>query len=202
MAIDPRYYLPYLMKSISKNGANVVQKKISCLKNDSFLDNFDVIVNCTGLGAKKLCNDYKMVPIRGQVIKVKAPWIQNFYVADGAYIIPGMDGMVTLGGIKQYGDWNNEISLHDKEYILKRCLEIVPSLENAEICWEWCGLRPFRSNVNVSKEIFYKGSKLRKIVHNYGHGGHGYALSRGTGEDATCLVKEFIDQFGKLSSSL
>jgi len=199
---DPRYYLPYLMRKVTENGATILQRKIECLKNDPFLDNFHVVVNCTGLGAKRLCNDYKMVPIRGQTIKVKAPWIRNFYLNDGAYIVPGMDGLVTLGGIKQYGDWNPNISSHDKEYILKRCLEIVPSLEKAEICWEWTGLRPYRSTVNVSKEIMGKGSRLRKVVHNYGHGGHGYALSRGTGEEAACLVKELIGQSFNLKSHM
>lgn len=31
---------------------------------------YDVIINCTGLGAKYLCNDHKLVPMRGQVLKV------------------------------------------------------------------------------------------------------------------------------------
>jgi D-aspartate oxidase len=32
--------------------------------------NFDIVMNCTGLGAKYLCSDNSLVPIRGQVIKV------------------------------------------------------------------------------------------------------------------------------------
>ena len=37
---------------------------------DELQNQFDVVFNCTGLGAKELCNDYKLVPIRGQVAKV------------------------------------------------------------------------------------------------------------------------------------
>ena len=51
---------------------------------------YDVIINCTGLGAQKLCNDINLSPIRGQVIRVKAPWIKFAAYADNdTYIIPG-----------------------------------------------------------------------------------------------------------------
>ena len=51
---------------------------------------YDVIINCTGLGAQKLCNDSKLSVIRGQVIRVKAPWIKFAAYADHhSYIIPG-----------------------------------------------------------------------------------------------------------------
>jgi D-aspartate oxidase len=47
----------------------------------------------TGMGAKKLCNDYKLVPIRGQVLKVDAPWLKMAYYAEyDTYILPGFSG--------------------------------------------------------------------------------------------------------------
>ena len=52
---------------------------------------YDVIINCTGFGARKLCNDLEMAPLRGQVIRVKAPWIKFALYADNdTHIIPGM----------------------------------------------------------------------------------------------------------------
>ena len=52
--------------------------------------NYDAVVNCTGLEASKLCNDSELTPIRGQVIKVRAPWIKTAVYADNdTYIIPG-----------------------------------------------------------------------------------------------------------------
>ena len=38
---------------------------------DELAGQFDAAVNCTGFGAKKLCMDNKLVPIRGQVYKVR-----------------------------------------------------------------------------------------------------------------------------------
>ena len=55
-----------------------------------FFRPYDVIINCTGFGARKLCNDLEMSPLRGQVIRVKAPWIKFALYADNdTHIIPG-----------------------------------------------------------------------------------------------------------------
>ena len=37
---------------------------------------WDVVVNCTGFGAKRLCGDRMMTANRGQVLKVDAPWVK------------------------------------------------------------------------------------------------------------------------------
>lgn len=50
------------------NGGQVIEKYVSRLADFSATD-FEAVFNCTGLGAKRLCNDNKVVPIRGQVIK-------------------------------------------------------------------------------------------------------------------------------------
>lgn len=51
-----------------ERGGKVVKKSVQSL--GQLQNEFDVVFNCTGLGAKVLCNDYKLVPIRGQVAKV------------------------------------------------------------------------------------------------------------------------------------
>ena len=40
------------------------------------LSGFAVVANCTGLGAARLFNDAEMYPVRGHVIRVRAPWIK------------------------------------------------------------------------------------------------------------------------------
>lgn len=55
------------------------------------LQAFDLVINCTGLGALTFVkDDVALKPIRGQVIRVKAPWITQAFVdeAAGNYIIP------------------------------------------------------------------------------------------------------------------
>ena len=51
---------------------------------------YDLVINCTGMGAQKLCHDSNMSPVRGQVLRVKAPWIKFCVFADNdTYVIPG-----------------------------------------------------------------------------------------------------------------
>ena len=55
-----------------------------------FFSGFDLVINCTGMGAQKLCHDSNMSPVRGQVIRVKAPWQKFCVFADNdTYVIPG-----------------------------------------------------------------------------------------------------------------
>ncbi|CAG2121772.1 unnamed protein product [Medioppia subpectinata] len=171
-------------------------------------DSYDIVVNCSGLNAKSLVNDWKMIPVRGQAIKVRAPWIKHFYFADEAYVIPGRD-YVTLGGIKQYGNSDLNLNDLDRQSIWQRVTEVVPSLQNAEVVMEWVGLRPQRQPVRVETEIIdniglnHTKSNL-KVVHNYGHGGHGITYSWGTAKQATELVQQLLlsDSSHQLSSKL
>lgn len=45
------------------------QRKLNSL--NELIGEFDLIINCTGLGARDLCNDKRLVSLRGQVIKVR-----------------------------------------------------------------------------------------------------------------------------------
>lgn len=55
-------------------------------------DKVDILVNCTGVWSRDLVPDYTVFPIRGQVMRVRAPWINRctFDMSEGVcgYIIP------------------------------------------------------------------------------------------------------------------
>lgn len=50
------------------NGGRIIEKYVHSL-GEFRANDFEAVFNCTGLGAKRLCNDNKVVPIRGQIIK-------------------------------------------------------------------------------------------------------------------------------------
>ncbi|KAF8786306.1 D-aspartate oxidase like protein [Argiope bruennichi] len=185
--IDCKYYLPWMKSKFERSGGKTVRQHISNL--EEIPDNYSIIVNCAGLGAKDLLQDGMLTPVRGQTIVVKAPWIKNFYYADTVYIIPGKD-YVTLGGIKDYGRWSMEIDLYQKQYIWDKCTQLLPSLKNAEILYDWVGLRPFRPSVRVDTSFVKLGDNYRLIVNNYGHGSHGVALSWGTAQDVKRMIRK------------
>lgn len=75
-------------KEVERNAGNVLNQKVHSF-TDLQNDKYDLLINCSGLGSRQLCNDNKIVPIRGQVYKVHAPWIKMaFYADDDTYVIP------------------------------------------------------------------------------------------------------------------
>ncbi|XP_070571792.1 D-aspartate oxidase-like [Ptychodera flava] len=189
---DCRKYLPWLMDRFKRNGGKVVEKKVE--RMGELNGHYDVIVNCTGIGAKQLVGDTSMQPGRGQAIRVSAPWIKNFILTDThpeTYILPGPYD-VYLGGTFQVGNWNVEVDKIDKQTIQEKCFQVVPSLKHAKFLHDWVGLRPVRPTVRLEKEIMNVGNAKLKVVHNYGHGAKGVAYSWGCSQQATRLVKEIL----------
>lgn len=195
----------------------MIEKYVGRLADFSASD-FEAVFNCTGFGAKRLCNDNKMVPIRGQVIKgqssnqqfwlwqrkllflfsfnsnpisVHAPWLKTAFYADyDTYILPGFNGITTLGGTRQYESYNMQIDKYDSLSIRERCESLLPNLTRATVVREAVGLRPYRSSVRVEYELIndLHGKSLR-IIHNYGHGGYGVTTSPGTAAYAVQLLQ-------------
>jgi D-amino-acid oxidase len=66
---DPTYYLAFLETELKKHGVTFTQRKLMELSelDGNGDDDYDFIVNCTGLGAADLVDDGNMCPIRGQV---------------------------------------------------------------------------------------------------------------------------------------
>jgi D-amino-acid oxidase len=75
--LDPTSYLRWLTDRIRQNGGNFKQQKISTF--DELLP-YDIIINCTGLGSRDLLDDKRIYPLRGQVVKAKAPWVKNWLI--------------------------------------------------------------------------------------------------------------------------
>ena len=64
MIISTSRFLPQLSKQFEAAGGELVSRKINDLQE---LSGFDVIVNCTGLGANQLVGDNTVQPLRGQM---------------------------------------------------------------------------------------------------------------------------------------
>ena len=196
--IESSYFLPYLSNQFVENGGKMLTQKINNIH--SLFETFDIVINCCGLGARELVNDKDVYPVRGQVIRVKAPWIKEFiYHIDvdengrTCYIFPNQK-QVILGGTKQVNNAN--LQVEERDWIMKSTQEFIPSLKHAEFVCDWVGLRPARSNVRLEKEIVNINlngvTKKGIIIHNYGHGANGITLSWGCCENVVKLVEECI----------
>ncbi len=193
--IEMPVYLDHLLRRFTAAGGTVEERAVSSL--DGASAGFRVVVNCAGLGAREISADDSMTPIRGQIVRVSNPGLDNFLLdedgPDGVtYVIPRTEDCI-LGGTAEEGEWGTEPDPEIAAAIMRRCTELEPRLAGAEILEHRAGLRPGRPEVRLEAEILENGIPC---VHNYGHGGSGVTLSWGCAEDAARLVWEALEKVG------
>lgn len=194
-------YLDYLARRYSRaGGVSAFGVKVGTLADAAQLaPSAQVIVNCTGCGARDLVPDPDVTPVRGQVVVAANPGLTEFFVGtsrdpgDLTYLFPHGD-VVVLGGTEQPGNWNLTPDPATATQIVAACAAIEPSLRSAPVLEHRVGLRPARTAVRLEVVRQKKGRQKTgrngevTIVHNYGHGGAGVTLSWGCAEDAAELV--------------
>ena len=185
---DTRRHLPWLLDEFLRAGGNVIERELESLEEAFGLS--PRVVNCTGLGAAKLCDDQQMQPVRGQVVIIESAKVAEAPIDDTGpdpiYVVPRGEECV-LGGTTQHDDTRLTIDEDDTAHILAQCRARVPALANAPIREVKVGLRPYRKAVRLQAETRPRGQLL---VHNYGHGGSGFTLSWGCADDAARQILE------------
>ena len=195
-SIDCTRYLPWLMEQLKKKDVPMVTKHVRHLFE--LFDKYDIVVNCSGLGARDLVPDPEMVPLWGQGLTVKAPHIKYFIKSDledrgEEYIYLNIFPRVSdvfLGGIKANGKTDSQPDPAVREVVLNQLTPIVPSLRLAPVLKEWVALRPHRPNIRLERETVVPG---KCIIHNYGHSGFGVNFSWGCALDVMGLVEECLN---------
>ncbi|CAH0725091.1 unnamed protein product, partial [Brenthis ino] len=189
--------LSLLHKRFKNAGGVIIRSTIGSL-NDTKLDDYDIIINCLGLGARDVVPDKKVFPVRGQISRISAPWINEILFDDyhGNYILPNVHNCV-LGGTHQENDYNLEIDDKDTDIVINGCKDIMPGIKNAIIITHWVGLRPGRDEVRLEPEE--KDGKL--YIHNYGHGGSGFTLFWGCASNVLEIFEKHMNGIGKIEKS-
>ncbi|XP_043466406.1 D-aspartate oxidase [Leptopilina heterotoma] len=188
---EPTKLLPWLMKTFKSQSGKIVRRKINTL-DELKREKYNVIVNCSGLGARELAKDPQVTPVRGQVSRVNASWIFHTLLEDndgGNYIITNLESVI-LGGTKQKNDFSLSIREEDSKFIHDGCTRMIPALKTSEILTEWVGLRPGRPQIRLEVEFENnKNSQDFAIIHNYGHGGSGVTLCWGCALNVVEILK-------------
>ncbi|MCR9160941.1 MAG: FAD-dependent oxidoreductase [Nannocystaceae bacterium] len=183
--IDTRTYLPYLLDRLSAAGGRV---ELATIEDFTVLPTRETIINCCGLGARLLCDDRALHPIRGQLLHVENPGLEHVLLDehDGggiAYAVPRGDHVV-LGGTATEHDDDLEPRPDDADTIAARCGALDPRLARAPRIRDVVGLRPGRHDVRLQREQVGEHT----VIHNYGHGGAGVTLSWGCARDVLALL--------------
>jgi D-amino-acid oxidase len=190
--VEMPVYMDYLMERFAAAGGSVERHIVSSL--EEAVEEGRVVVNCSGLGARDLVGDLSMVPIRGQIVRVRNPGLERFLLDEGnpegvTYIVPRTEDCI-LGGTAEEGEWNTEPDPDIAAAILRRCVALEPQVAEAAVLEHRVGLRPGRPEVRLEREHLGNGAPC---IHNYGHGGSGVTLSWGCAEEVVELVRGALE---------
>lgn len=158
---------------------------------------YEAVVNCAGLEARKLVDDPELFPTRGEYIVLK-PGLNppTTYVGDDehedgmAYMIP-RGGEVMVGGTAEPNEWALKFQADPEDILRRASLFLDQDLTDLTEIRRVVCLRPCRRSQRVR---FGRDSDCPSLVHNYGHGGSGFSLCWGCAEDICQLLASSVDK--------
>ena len=180
---DMPAYLGWLAGRVQALGGRIEQRVVTSLGEAGA----DVVVNCSGLGARQLAGDEALEPVWGQHVLVSAPFVEEFVfeggaAADGIGIVPHRRG-VLLGGVRRPG---RNLLMPDQQIAaetIARAAVAIPELAAAPVLGIEVGLRPGRARVRLEAEQ----TSGTTVIHDYGHDGSGVFWSWGCAADVVAL---------------
>jgi len=180
---DMPAYLGWLAGRIQALGGRIEQRIVTSFGEAGA----DVVVNCSGLGARHLAGDDTVEPVWGQHVLVDAPFVDDFVFeggasADGLSIVPHRRG-VLLGGVRRPG---RNVLMPDEQIAAEtvaRAALAIPELASAPVLGIEVGLRPGRPRVRLEAEQVGQTT----VIHDYGHDGSGVFWSWGCAADVVAL---------------
>ncbi|WP_437605639.1 FAD-dependent oxidoreductase [Sorangium sp. So ce834] len=178
--IEPALHLPWLESQLHR------PLRIERVRSLAEVEG-DVVVNCTGLGARALTGDGELLALYGQVAIVE-PGEIHLDVALGderdesalVYVIPRRHEIVIGGCVVPSPD---DRSLTPDPERTDAMLQRVRAagLRPGRLLRARAGLRPYRSVVRLERE--------GRVIHNYGHGGAGYTLAWGCASEVSAMLR-------------
>ena len=138
MRIEPSIYLDALMSDFLNWGGKVVIRKFATPDEIATLSE-NVIVNCTGLGAKEIFKDPELMPLKGQLV-VLIPQAEINYSTSGVgkqlppesgfvHMMPRRDGII-LGGTSIRDNWSFDVEEKDRQRVVNLHMEFFNSMRS------------------------------------------------------------------------
>lgn len=140
MRIEPSIYLDALMNDFLLWGGKVVIRKFETPRDVTTLRE-NLIINCTGLGAKALFNDPELAPLKGQ-LTVLVPQPEVTYATSGGgrvtatpeagfiHMMPRSDGII-LGGTSLRDDWTLTVDEKERQRVVEAHIYLFNSMRGS-----------------------------------------------------------------------
>lgn len=178
---ETQVFLPWLMNHLKGKGVEFIKRRIHDLHE--LTGQYSWVINCSGLGARELCKDKNIYPIRGQVLLL-APQKDLpifLYEEQPFYIVPRKDATL-IGGTFEENIWDTTPESETIDRLHEQAVNLFPQLAQSPVKNSWSGLRPFRKEIRVEREAG------KNIIHNYGHGGSGFTLAWGCAAEVLQMI--------------
>lgn len=181
--VEMPVYLPWLVRQVLDRGGTLTRLTLHGLPVPGS-GGPDVVVNCSGIGARFLAGDHGVQPAQGQVVLVEQVGLDRWWLdaAGPTYVVPRAEDIV-IGGTYVAGEWSVTSSGAVAADILRRAMRLVPELAGAAVLGRKVGVRPTRAEVRLGAD-----ARDRRLIHCYGHGGAGVTLSWGCARDVASLI--------------
>lgn len=187
LAINPLVLLPWLKRQLEARGVKFIRAEVRSVDEARSLTKAKLIVNASGVGAKRLAGDEAVRPIRGQTMFVKTDFAQVVMRggSEYTYVIPRMgSGGVVMGGVKS-DRLDAEVDVELKSDILMRVNRITNDAFKDVDLASVTDIVAFRPGREGGLRVEREGN----VVHAYGMVGAGYTYSFGAAERVRQLVE-------------
>jgi D-amino-acid oxidase len=186
--VDMPIHMHYLINRFTAAGGKLAVGHVTSLTD--LADKDTIVVNCTGWRARDLVPDPSVIPVRGQLVIVDNPGIEEFFAEFGEeeellYLLPQGDKVI-LGGTVEPGRTDVTPDADAADGIVGRCAAVVPSLAKAVVQSHRVGVRPCRPSVRLEHTV----TKGGHLIHNYGHGGSGVSLAWACADEVVQIVNK------------
>jgi D-amino-acid oxidase len=221
--VDCPRMLEYMLRQVSEHAAvhvvdvemKTTYANIQEMKEAAARLGCDAVINCTGLGAKQLCNnDPHMTGARGILLQYDrsactrrrgacieeydhdavimtedAPWGSDPWPC---YMIPRKN-IIVVGGSYLENEENEQsfykeprsLSPEERQRLLENASRLGIDVERARLVGEWTGLRPVRNPVRCEKDDSDDGVI---VFHSYGYGGSGWTVNVGAAKECVKIL--------------
>lgn len=189
-------YLPWLNRRILAKGVRLVERRLASLEEAS--EYGELIINCSGYGARLLAPDAGVIPVKGQYVVYEAgPEGPTEYLGDDdhpvetCYLIPRA-GQVIIGGTEEY-DEDSDTFTRSTDELIDRIAPFEPWVENLRSMAPSrirVGVRPYRTEGVL---LGLDETRAMAVIHNIGHGGSGFSLSWGCANAVRDLARRHFD---------
>jgi glycine/D-amino acid oxidase-like deaminating enzyme len=137
LRIEPNIYLPALMDDVLAFGGRIVIRKFESPRDVLALPE-NLIVNCTGLGAKALFGDDELMPLKGLLVLLPSQDEVRYSTSGGVNIPAGQRGLfihmmprtdgIVLGGTSERDIWTTDVNEAEKKRIVDNHVTLFASM--------------------------------------------------------------------------